>query len=117
MRDRTHERSWSAGFEPTRTRATSYAATFSVDHVELHRRDHDVETTTEIVVSAEHAVEVRRITLTNHGDAPVEIEVTTYTEVALAPRSADVAHRAFSNMFVETEEDPGSSAPSSRRGA
>jgi cyclic beta-1,2-glucan synthetase len=104
VRDKTNGRAWSAGFEPTRVRAASYAATFSVDHVELQRRDRDIETTTEVVVSPEHAVELRRVTLTNHGDRPVEIELTTYGEVALAPRAADVAHRAFSSMFVELEE-------------
>ncbi|MGD0528012.1 MAG: glucoamylase family protein, partial [Polyangiaceae bacterium] len=96
---------WSAGLEPTRVRPGSYRATFSVDHVEINRKDGDVETTTEIVVSPEHAVEVRRITLTNHSAKPREIEVTTYMEVVLAPRASDVAHRAFGNMFVETEED------------
>jgi cyclic beta-1,2-glucan synthetase len=97
---------WSAGFEPVRTPAKSYRATFAVDRVELHRTDGAIETVTEIAVSPEHAVEVRRLTLTNHGASACEIEVTTYTEVVLAPRAADVAHRSFSNMFVETEALP-----------
>jgi cellobiose phosphorylase len=102
--NRTLNRSWSVGAEPMRTAASSYRATFSVDRVELHRLDGDVETTTEIVVSPEQCLEVRRVTLTNHGRRACVIELTTYTEVVLAPRAADVAHRAFSNMFVEIEE-------------
>ncbi len=104
VRDGETGDSWSAGFEPTRVKAASYGATFTVDRVEIHRKDHDIETSTEIVVSPEQAVEVRRISLTNHGDRARDITVTTYTEVALAQRSADQAHRAFSNLFVEVEE-------------
>src|SRR6185437_49439 len=32
-----------------------------------------------------------------------EIEVTSYAELVLAPPSADLAHPAFSKLFVETE--------------
>ena len=32
-----------------------------------------------------------------------EIEVTSYAELVLAPQAADVAHPAFSKLFVETE--------------
>lgn len=104
VRNRSLDHSWSSGFEPTRVSPSSYRASFSVDRVEIHRRDGDIETMTEIVVSPEHSVEVRRIALTNHGSHPCDVDVTSYTEVVLAPRGADVAHRAFSNMFVEIEE-------------
>ncbi len=105
VRNRSLDHAWSSGFEPTRVSPSSYRATFSVDHVEIHRRDGDIETTTEIVVSPEHPVEVRRIALTNHGSHPCDVDVTSYAEVVLAPRGADIAHRAFSNMFVEMEEN------------
>ena len=32
-----------------------------------------------------------------------EVELTSYAEVVLAPHAADVAHPAFSNLFIETE--------------
>src|SRR5205085_2716297 len=62
-----------------------------------------LETVAEIVVSPEHDAEVRRITVVNHGEQEREIELTSYAEVVLAPQAADLAHPAFSNMFVETE--------------
>ncbi|MEJ7673951.1 MAG: hypothetical protein WKF59_14945 [Chitinophagaceae bacterium] len=31
------------------------------------------------------------------------LEITSYSEVVLAPCNADVAHPAFSNLFVQTE--------------
>jgi cyclic beta-1,2-glucan synthetase len=96
-------KTWSAGYYPSRRRADAYEAAFSIDRVELHRRDGSLETITEVVPSAEHPAEVRRFTLKNHGRTQCDLELTTFTELALAPRGADVAHRAFSSMFIETE--------------
>jgi cyclic beta-1,2-glucan synthetase len=115
LRDRSTGEVWSAGFSPTRKKPDQYSAAFSSAKVEIHRRDGDVETVTEIGVSPEHPMEVRRVTLTNHGSTPREIELTTYTEVVLADRNADVAHRAFSGMFVETEALPERGALLARR--
>jgi cyclic beta-1,2-glucan synthetase len=103
VRDVATGPSWSAGFEPSRKKPDSYDVAFSADRVEIRRRDGDIETLLEVVVSPERAADVRRITLTNHGTKACELDVTTYTEVVIAPRGADRAHRAFGNMFVETE--------------
>ena len=37
------------------------------------------------------------------GARPREIELTSYAEIVLAPPAADVAHPAFSKLFVQTE--------------
>ena len=103
VRDLTSKRLWSAGHQPTGATPEYYDASFSIDRVELKRRDGAVETVMEITVSPEHPAEVRRITLTNHGNRTLELDVTTYTEPVLAPRASDVAHRAFSSMFLEAE--------------
>jgi len=39
----------------------------------------------------------------NLGQSPCILEVTSYFEVVLAAQAADVAHPAFSNLFVRTE--------------
>ena len=106
VKNRTHNRLWSAAYQPTRAEPSFYNVAFSIDRVEFHRRDGDVQTVTSVALSPEHPVEVRQVTLANQGESPLELEVTSYTEVVLAPRGADVAHRAFSNMFVETEALP-----------
>ncbi|MFS8068189.1 MAG: glucoamylase family protein, partial [Byssovorax sp.] len=106
LRDIATEEVWSAGFEPTRRKPDQYNAAFTSDRIEIHRRDGDIETVTEIGASPEHPAEVRRVTITNHGSTAREIEITSYTEVVLAPRNADIAHRAFSGLFVETEALP-----------
>ncbi|HEV8547662.1 MAG TPA: glucoamylase family protein, partial [Polyangiaceae bacterium] len=106
VRDLSDHRTWSVGYHPTRRNADTYEAAFFIDRVELRRRDGAVETITELVPSAEHPAEIRRFTLKNHGAEALELELTTFTELALAPRGADVAHRAFSSMFIETEALP-----------
>jgi cyclic beta-1,2-glucan synthetase len=106
IKNRTQNRLWSAGYQPTRAEPSFYNVAFSIDRVEFHRKDGDVQTVTEVALSPEHAVEVRRVTLSNQGESPIELELTSYCEVVLAPRGADVGHRAFSNMFVETEAVP-----------
>ncbi|MDF3068314.1 MAG: cyclic beta 1-2 glucan synthetase [Polyangiaceae bacterium] len=103
VRDLTAERIWSAGQQPTGAVPDYYDASFAIDRVELKRRDGAVETVMEIVVSPEHPAEVRRITLSNHGTKAVDLDITSYSEPVLAVRGADVAHRAFSSMFLETE--------------
>ncbi len=103
LRERSENRVWSAGYQPTKAEPDFYDVAFAIDHVAISRRDGDIETCMEIAVSPEHPAEVRRVTLTNHGSEPREIDVTTYAEAVLAPRAADVAHRAFASMFVETE--------------
>ncbi len=106
VRDLTHRRLWSAGQQPTGTLPDYYDASFSIDRVELRRRDGVIETITEIAVSPEHPAEVRRLTFTNHGEVPIDLDVTSYTEPVLATRGADVAHRAFSSMFLQAELIP-----------
>jgi cyclic beta-1,2-glucan synthetase len=115
IRNLSDRKLWSAGYQPTRVTPDYYDAAFSIDHVELSRRDGDIETVMEIVPSAEHAAEVRRITLTNHGARARELDVTTYMEVVLQSRGGDLAHRAFGSMFIETEALPQYGALLARR--
>jgi cyclic beta-1,2-glucan synthetase len=94
---------WSSGYLPTKAEPRHYDVVFSIDKIELARRDGDIETLTEITVSPEHAAEIRRVTLTNHATRSVRLDVTSFTELSLAPRVADVAHPAFQKLFVELE--------------
>src|SRR5690606_13544455 len=83
-----------------------YETVFSEDKVEIVRRDGSISSNLEIVVSPEHDVEVRLLTLENKGGREVELEVTSYCEIVLASHEADIAHPAFSNLFVQTEFIP-----------
>ncbi|MDZ7583767.1 MAG: glucoamylase family protein, partial [Thiobacillus sp.] len=110
LRDRDSGRYWSTAHQPTLRRADHYEAIFVQARAEYRRRDQAIEAHTEISVSPEDDVEIRRVTLTNQSSRTRHIEVTSYAEVVLAPLNADLAHRSFSNLFVQTEILPGQQA-------
>jgi len=99
---------WSSAFQHSLTAYDDYHCIMSVDKCEFRRRDGDIETHTEIVVSPEDDVEIRRIAVTNNGATSRQFDLTSYFEVALTTQGGDQAHRAFSNLFVETEVLPDS---------
>jgi cyclic beta-1,2-glucan glucanotransferase len=103
VKDVGRQRVWSAAHQPVCAPAEFYQALLATDRVTFNRRDDDIETRTEIAIVPQDSAEVRRITLANVGTATREIELTSYTEVVLAPPNGDRAHPAFSNLFVETE--------------
>ena len=101
---------WSNAYQPTLKKAKEYESIFSQGHVEYRRIDGSFETRTDIVVSPEDDVEIRRIKIINRGKTAKTIEVTSYSEVVLATQAQDEAHPAFSNLFVQTSIDEGQSA-------
>jgi len=115
VRDRDSGRYWSTAYQPTLRRADHYEAIFVQARAEYRRRDQGIEAHTEISVSPEDDVEIRRVTLTNLSSRTRSIEVTSYAEVVLAPLNGDLAHRSFSNLFVQTEILPDRQAILCRR--
>ncbi|WP_226856197.1 GH36-type glycosyl hydrolase domain-containing protein [Acidithiobacillus thiooxidans] len=103
LRDRHSGRFWSTTHQPTRSQADHYEAIFVQARAEYRRRDQMIESYMEVSVAPEDNVEIRRVTLTNISPRIRQIELTSYTEIVLAPLNADLAHRAFSNLFVQTE--------------
>ncbi len=103
LRDVASGEFWSNAHQPTLKKADSYEAIFSEGRAEFRRRDHDFETHTEIVVSPEDDIELRRLRITNRSRTRRTIEITSYAEVVLAPAAGDALHPAFSNLFVQTE--------------
>ncbi len=103
IRDVASGEFWSNTHQPTLKRAETYEAIFSEGRAEFRRRDLDYETHTEIVVSPEDDIELRRVRITNRARTRRTIDVTSYAEVVLAAPAADAMHPAFSNLFVQTE--------------
>jgi cyclic beta-1,2-glucan synthetase len=106
LRDAATGDVWSAGFQPSGAEADDYEVIYSEDRAKIIQRFRSLTMTLEIVVSPEDDAELRRLTVTNLENRDREIDFTSYAEVALAPQGADVAHPAFSNLFVETEFVP-----------
>jgi len=107
LRDVESGQVWSAGYQPTGTEPESYEAIFSEDRAEIRRRDGSLLTTQQVVVSAEDDAELRQVSITNLGPRVRRIEVTSYAELTLAPAGSHEEHRAFANLFVQTEFVPG----------
>jgi cyclic beta-1,2-glucan synthetase len=106
LRDRKSGDVWSSTYQPTGREPDDYEVTFAPDRASYRRVDGQLETRTEIVVSPEDDVELRRVSITNHGREMRTVDLTSYAEVVLAPQDADLAHPAFSNLFVETMSVP-----------
>jgi cellobiose phosphorylase len=103
IRDAKSGAFWSNTHQPTLERADAYEALFSEGRAEFRRRDRGYETHTEIVVSPEDDIELRRVRITNRARVRRTIDVTSYAEVVLASPAADALQPAFSNLFVQTE--------------
>jgi cyclic beta-1,2-glucan synthetase len=103
LRDVASGEFWSATHQPTRKRAEIYEAMFSEGRAEYRRRDEEIETHSEIVVSPEDDIELRRQCITNRSHRTRTIEVTSYAEPALTTAAADAMQPAFGKLFVQTE--------------
>ncbi len=103
LRDADSGAVWSAGYQPTGIEPERYEARLFEDRVEIDRLDNAIGTKLTVAVSGEDDAEGRRVTITNHGSGPREIELTSYAELVLGANAADIAHPAFSKMFIETQ--------------
>jgi cyclic beta-1,2-glucan synthetase len=101
---------WSSTYQPTLRTTSSYEAIFTQARAEFRQCHASLEIHTEISVSPEDDVELRRITITNRSSNKRHIELTSYAEVVLALQSSDTSHPAFNNLFVQTDYVKASSA-------
>jgi len=94
---------WSATEQPCGIAPEEYEVIFEPDKATYIRKDGSIETKTEVVVSPEHNVEIRRLTLTNNSEYGRVLEITSYFEPIMISQQDDIAHPAFCNLFVQTE--------------
>ena len=98
---------WSNTWQPTgNTTEQIEEVIFTDAGAEFSRTFSGLSVKTQIVISPEDDIELRRLTLTHRGRHPRTLELTTYAEVVLAPDASDLAHPAFSNLFIQTELEP-----------
>ncbi|MFZ6638895.1 GH36-type glycosyl hydrolase domain-containing protein [Undibacterium sp. TC4M20W] len=103
VRDTSNGKYWSTAFQPCLVPSASYEVIFSEGRAEFRRSDNNLDMHTEIVVSPEDDIELRRTRITNRSRHRRTIDFTSYAEVVLAPAAADAMHPAFSKLFVQTE--------------
>ncbi|MEZ0208791.1 MAG: glucoamylase family protein, partial [Candidatus Paceibacterota bacterium] len=107
---------FSATYHPTCVPALDYRAVFAVDNARFERKDGLLSTWTRVAVSTSHRAEVRLVSIRNLDfSRPVVIDLTSYAEIVLQSPVADRSHKAFGNLFVETEWIPAHRALLARR--
>lgn len=103
VQDRDSWDLWSITRAPMSGRGIRESVRFYSHCVEYKRQDQNLVQTLEITVSPWHDVELRRISLTNHGDKPRKLRLTSYSEMVIADPRADSQHPAFGNLFMHSE--------------
>jgi cyclic beta-1,2-glucan synthetase len=100
------DRVWSNTYHPVGGKVEAYSANFALDRAVFRRADNGIQTETEVVISPEDDVEIRRVTLINRSVRTRRFNLTSYVEVSLASHNADRQHPAFNRLFVQTEAVP-----------
>jgi cyclic beta-1,2-glucan synthetase len=100
------DRLWSNTYHPTGGKVEAYAANFALDRAVFRRTESGIQTETEVIVSSEDDVEIRRITLINRSVRTRRLELTSYVELSMAQHNADRQHPAFNKLFIQTEAVP-----------
>jgi cyclic beta-1,2-glucan synthetase len=100
------DRLWCNTYQPVGGKAEGHTAHFALDRAVFRRVDHGIQTETEVVVSPEEDVEIRRLTLTNRSLRTRHLNLTSYVELAMAPHAVDRKHAAFNKLFIQTEAVP-----------
>ncbi|KQZ79291.1 glycosyl transferase family 36 [Rhodanobacter sp. Root561] len=105
LRDEEDGAVWGATTQPLGETATNRAAGYDAGRLVFGQRHGDIESSLEIAVAPDADIELRRLTVTHHGDRTRHLSLTSYAELVLGPIGDDNAHPAFSKMFVQTEWD------------
>ena len=103
IKDMKQGRLWSTTYHPTRTEPEDYQVVFCPHKAEFKRRDGDISSHMIVSLDADHNFEIRKVTLTNHGNEEKQLEVTSYLEVVDDAQLAELSHPAFNKLFLESE--------------
>lgn len=103
--DRTSGKIWSGTLLPNYSTPDSYSYAASLSCTKYMRRDGDIETTTEVTISPEYDMEIRKVTLFNTSDVRREIVINTELELAMVGDAANIIHPAFNSLLIEEEYD------------
>ena len=105
IRNLRDDKLWCNTYSPLDVMPSQYRVSFASDKISFMRVDNDIETKTEITVLKDYFAEIRRITFTNNSELDVDLEITSYGEVVMAPRDVDAGHRVFNSMKIFSEYD------------
>lgn len=97
---------WSATHQPIPADAAEMQVAYFAHMAVFRRTQDEIDSTTEVTVTSDDPVEIRRIHLHNHSEQYRTLRLTSYGEVILSSQSADSRHPAFNKLFIESEFVP-----------
>ena len=103
IKDLSKGKLWSVTYHPVRKEPDEYQVIFSPHQAEFTRKDGDFTSHTVVSLSPNHNIEIRKVTLTNHGKEASNLELTSYLEVVGDSHMAELSHPAFNKLFMESE--------------
>jgi cyclic beta-1,2-glucan synthetase len=105
LRDLNDGQFWTASASPVPGQNAGHVAMHGA-MVCIQREHHGIATRTDICLTTDGALELRRVHLSNLGNSARQVEVTIYVEVVLNHPADHASHPAFSKLFVQTEWHP-----------
>ena len=105
IKDLDTKKVWSNTYAPINQKADEYEVVFASDKIKYLRRDGKITTKTEIIVTTNHNAEIRKLTFINDSDSDKKLEITSYTEPIISENPADISHKTFNSMFLESSFD------------
>lgn len=93
----------SSTFSPLNQNQQAYYTTFSDHKAEYYFEKDNLKLNTEIIVSAEDNVEIKKITINNISNQPQHLELTSYCEPTLSTLENELAHPSYNKLFFETD--------------
>ncbi|MCJ7434188.1 MAG: hypothetical protein MUO77_11945, partial [Anaerolineales bacterium] len=101
--DRLYGQAWSVTRQPGMPAPDRSEVCFFPQKVEFMRQDEDVVLRTSVNIAPDDNVEIRHVTITNHGDYLRTFALTSYAEIILSSQAVDQHHPAFNKLFIESE--------------
>lgn len=102
LQDLESGRLWSATRQPTGVEGQNETVSFQPHTAQFGRRVDAIDTRLDVAVDPGEDLEIRRLTVTNQGEGSRRLAITSYGDVVLSPHQADLRHRAFGGLFVES---------------
>ena len=92
---------WKASYENNQDEKEKYEVVFADDSVGFTKSKQGIETELKIIVASTLGTEIRSLKIKNNSEKDIELDVIGMFQPALAKMEDDVAHPAFSNLFLK----------------
>jgi cyclic beta-1,2-glucan synthetase len=99
LKDKDSDLEWPI-LSPEEIKEAKYRVAFHENLAEFNTNYNDIETQTDITISSQENIEVRRVTVINHSNKSKNIELKTQGEVVLADQRKELLSPYFHRFFL-----------------